>query len=94
MEQFKIFLAIYETSLASSRSGFSIMQLLVIDFPSSCNCSEFEELEAVPTMAVIDGPLEPSASATSSVADVPDDPAFINFFNVSSERNFSLPGNF
>ncbi|OWM73631.1 mRNA-decapping enzyme-like protein [Punica granatum] len=43
--------------------------------------SEFEELEAVPTMAVMDGPLEPSAPATSSVPDVPDDPAFVNFFS-------------
>ncbi|KAF2310657.1 hypothetical protein GH714_016105 [Hevea brasiliensis] len=40
--------------------------------------SEFEELEAVPTMAVMDGPLEPSASTASNVTDVPDDPAFVN----------------
>ncbi|XP_052186799.1 mRNA-decapping enzyme-like protein [Diospyros lotus] len=45
--------------------------------------SEFEELEAVPTMAVIDGPLEPSASTTSSVTDVPDDPSFVNFFSAA-----------
>ncbi|KAJ1408474.1 PH-like domain superfamily [Sesbania bispinosa] len=38
--------------------------------------SEFEELEAVPTMAVMDGPLEPSPSTTSNVADIPDDPSF------------------
>lgn len=45
-----------------------------------CNyCSEFEELEAVPTMAVMDGPLEPSSTAR----DAPDDPAFVNFFSVS-----------
>lgn len=46
------------------------------------NCSEFEELEAVPTMAVMDGPLEPSSSAASVVTDAPDDPAFVNFFSV------------
>lgn len=45
--------------------------------------SEFEELEAVPTMAVMDGPLEPSSSITSNVADVPDDPSFINFFSAA-----------
>ncbi|KAL5132036.1 mRNA-decapping enzyme-like protein [Glycine soja] len=45
--------------------------------------SEFEELEAVPTMAVIDGPLEPSSSTTSNVADVPDDPSFVNFFSAA-----------
>lgn len=33
-------------------------------------------------MAVMDGPLEPSASIASNVADVPDDPSFINFFSV------------
>ncbi|CAI0398359.1 unnamed protein product [Linum tenue] len=49
--------------------------------------SEYEELEAVPTMAVMDGPLEPSSTAVSGVADVPDDPVFINFFSV---RNYSL----
>lgn len=42
-------------------------------------CSEFEELEAKPTMAVMDGPLEPSSTARDS----PDDPAFVNFFSVS-----------
>lgn len=43
------------------------------------NCSEFEELEALPTMAVMDGPLE---STPSNAADVPEDPAFVNFFSV------------
>ncbi|KAJ0083641.1 hypothetical protein Patl1_30366 [Pistacia atlantica] len=43
--------------------------------------SEFEELEAVPTMAVMDGPLEPSSSTVSNAADAPDDPAFVNFFS-------------
>ncbi|CAL0332145.1 unnamed protein product [Lupinus luteus] len=45
--------------------------------------SEFEELEAVPTMAVMDGPLEPSSSTASYVADVPDDPSFVNFFSAA-----------
>ncbi|XP_058216281.1 mRNA-decapping enzyme-like protein [Rhododendron vialii] len=45
--------------------------------------SEFEELEAVPTMAVMDGPLEPSSSTTSNVTDVPDDPSFVNFFSAA-----------
>ncbi|KAJ7981198.1 mRNA-decapping enzyme-like protein [Quillaja saponaria] len=45
--------------------------------------SEFEELEAVPTMAVMDGPLEPSSSTASNVTDVPDDPSFVNFFSAA-----------
>ncbi|OVA10585.1 Dcp1-like decapping [Macleaya cordata] len=46
--------------------------------------SEFEELEAVPTLAVMEGPLEPSSSTASSVTDVPDDPSFVNFFNAAT----------
>ncbi|KAM7277402.1 hypothetical protein ACFE04_019268 [Oxalis oulophora] len=51
--------------------------------------SEFAELEAVPTMAVMDGPIEPSSSSltVSNVADVPDDSAFVNFFSVQSAMN-------
>ncbi|CDP06884.1 unnamed protein product [Coffea canephora] len=45
--------------------------------------SEFEELEAVPTMAVMDGPLEPPSSTSPNVADVPDDPSFVNFFSTA-----------
>ncbi|KAI4373609.1 hypothetical protein MLD38_011717 [Melastoma candidum] len=45
--------------------------------------SEFEELEAVPTMAIMDGPLEPPSSSPTNVSDVPDDPAFIDFFSSS-----------
>ncbi|KAL1298816.1 hypothetical protein AAHE18_18G059800 [Arachis hypogaea] len=41
----------------------------------------FEELEAVPTLAVMDGPLEPSALNVSNVADAVDDPSFVNFFS-------------
>ncbi|GMJ00838.1 decapping 1 [Hibiscus trionum] len=43
---------------------------------------EFDELEAVSTMAIMD-PLEPSSSTTSIAADVPDDPAFTNFFSTA-----------
>ncbi|KAK9185594.1 hypothetical protein WN943_025950 [Citrus x changshan-huyou] len=49
--------------------------------------SEFEELEAVPTMAVMDGPLE---STPSNAADVPEDPAFVNFFS-QSLHNLTSP---
>ncbi|KAK4763557.1 hypothetical protein SAY87_012995 [Trapa incisa] len=51
--------------------------------------SEFEELETVPTMAVMDGPLEPSETASSNAADAPEDPSFLNFFSLSSEENLS-----
>lgn len=58
--------------------------------------SEFEELEAVPTMAVMDGPLEPSSTTTSSVADVPDDASFVNFFStamtIGNASNTSISG--
>ncbi|CAA0825244.1 mRNA-decapping enzyme-like protein [Striga hermonthica] len=57
--------------------------------------SEFEELEAVPTPAVIDGPLEPPSSTTFSVTDVSDDPSSINFFgasmNIGGLSNSSIP---
>ncbi|XP_047269998.1 mRNA-decapping enzyme-like protein isoform X1 [Capsicum annuum] len=43
--------------------------------------SEFEELEAVPTMAVIDGPLEPAASTASNAPHIPEDNSFVNFFS-------------
>ncbi|XP_024157519.1 mRNA-decapping enzyme-like protein [Rosa chinensis] len=46
--------------------------------------SEFEELEAVPSMDVMDGPLEPSSSTASNIADAPDDHAFVNFFSAAS----------
>ncbi|KAK6163561.1 hypothetical protein DH2020_000425 [Rehmannia glutinosa] len=47
------------------------------------SCSEFEELEAVPTLAVIDGPLEPPSSTTANITDAPDDPSFVNFFSTA-----------
>ncbi|CAI9268274.1 unnamed protein product [Lactuca saligna] len=43
------------------------------------NKSEFEELEAVPTSSVIEGPLEPPFT-TSSSTDIPEDSSFANFF--------------
>ncbi|XP_068659272.1 mRNA-decapping enzyme-like protein [Aristolochia californica] len=49
----------------------------------SSSKSEFEELEAVPTSAVIEGPLEPSSSSTSTVTDVPDE-SFVNFFSAAT----------
>ncbi|KAA8544286.1 hypothetical protein F0562_022298 [Nyssa sinensis] len=58
--------------------------------------SEFEELEAVPTMAVMDGPLEPSSSTTSNNTEVPDDPSFVNFFSaamtIGSASNAAMTG--
>ncbi|KAI3450734.1 hypothetical protein Pfo_007399 [Paulownia fortunei] len=58
--------------------------------------SEFEELEAVPTLAVMDGPLEPPSSATANVTDVPDDPSFVNFFstamNIGVAPNAAISG--
>ncbi|GER36537.1 mRNA-decapping enzyme-like protein [Striga asiatica] len=58
--------------------------------------SEFEELEAVPTSAVIDGPLEPPSSTTSNITYVPNDPSFLNFFsasmNIRGSPNLSVLG--
>lgn len=58
--------------------------------------SEFEELEAVPSMAVMDGPLEPSSSSAPNVADVPDDSSFVNFFSsamtIGSASNTAISG--
>ncbi|CAO2147707.1 unnamed protein product [Urochloa humidicola] len=42
--------------------------------------SEFEELEAVPTSAAIDGPLEPPSASTTVVLDTPEE-SLINYFN-------------
>ncbi|KAK4370621.1 hypothetical protein RND71_010096 [Anisodus tanguticus] len=43
--------------------------------------SEFEVLEAVPTMAVIDGPLEPSSTTASNAPHLHEDNSFVNFFS-------------
>ncbi|KAJ8439304.1 hypothetical protein Cgig2_022441 [Carnegiea gigantea] len=47
----------------------------------SSSKSEFEELEAVPTMAVMDGPLEPSPPTTTNVNCASDEHTFVNFFS-------------
>ncbi|KAL8245351.1 hypothetical protein R6Q59_011609 [Mikania micrantha] len=60
------------------------------------NKSEFEELEAVPTSAVIEGPLEPGL-ITSRSKDVPEDSSFVNFFstamNLGHNNNTQNPVN-
>ncbi|XP_062112687.1 mRNA-decapping enzyme-like protein [Humulus lupulus] len=48
----------------------------------SSSKSEFEELEAVPSMLVMEGPLEPS-STVSTATDAPEDPSFVNFFSAA-----------
>ncbi|KAL6336820.1 hypothetical protein AAG906_036134 [Vitis piasezkii] len=48
----------------------------------SSSKSEFEELEAVPTMAVMEGMLEPSSTA-SATTDAPEDSTFVNFFGAA-----------
>lgn len=49
--------------------------------------SEFEELEAVPSLSFIEGPLEPpTSSATAPVPDVTDD-SFVNIFSVCTFVN-------
>ncbi|XP_009609014.1 mRNA-decapping enzyme-like protein isoform X1 [Nicotiana tomentosiformis] len=58
--------------------------------------SEFEELEAVPTMAVIDGPLEPSSSTASNAPHLPEENAFLNFFSnamtIGNAPSTTVPG--
>ncbi|KAK9289583.1 hypothetical protein L1049_007739 [Liquidambar formosana] len=54
----------------------------------SSSKGEFEEYEAVPTMAVMEGPLEPSLTA-STATDVPEDSSLVNFFGAA----MSIPGN-
>ncbi|KAJ4978943.1 hypothetical protein NE237_009723 [Protea cynaroides] len=49
----------------------------------SSSKSEFEELEAEPTMAVMEGPLEPSSTISSSISDGPDESSFVNFFSAA-----------
>ncbi|GMY25302.1 mRNA-decapping enzyme-like protein [Fagus crenata] len=51
----------------------------------SSSKSEFEELEAVPTMSVMEGPLEPSSSAT----DAPEESSFRNLFNTAMNIGIS-----
>ncbi|CAI9289768.1 unnamed protein product [Lactuca saligna] len=54
------------------------------------NKSEFEELEAVPTSAVIEGPLEPGLTNTRST-DVPEDSSFVNFFSTAMNLGHNPP---
>ncbi|KAJ9554770.1 hypothetical protein OSB04_009384 [Centaurea solstitialis] len=56
--------------------------------------NEFEELEAVPTSSVIEGPLEPGLT-TSRSPDVPEDSSFVNFFSTAMNlgHNGPNPGN-
>ncbi|GMI79695.1 decapping 1 [Hibiscus trionum] len=56
--------------------------------PSSA--SEFEELEAVPSMSVIEGPLEPPATA-SPATDAPQDSSFVNFFSAAMNLGSNAP---
>ncbi|XVE75923.1 hypothetical protein DITRI_Ditri12bG0130600 [Diplodiscus trichospermus] len=56
----------------------------------SSNKSEFEELEAVPSMSVIEGPLEPPATA-SPATDVPEDTSFVNFFSAAMNLGTNAP---
>ncbi|OEL33428.1 mRNA-decapping enzyme-like protein [Dichanthelium oligosanthes] len=57
--------------------------------------SEFEELEAVPTSAAIDGPLEPPPASTAVVLDTPEE-SLINYFSgaasIGSVSNTPLAG--
>ncbi|XAR64735.1 hypothetical protein NMG60_11008538 [Bertholletia excelsa] len=59
--------------------------------PKSSTKSEFEELEAVPTTAVIEGPLEPSFTASTSTG-VPEDSSFVNFFSTAMSIGQNAPG--
>ncbi|XP_066355528.1 mRNA-decapping enzyme-like protein [Miscanthus floridulus] len=45
--------------------------------------SEFEELEAVPTSAAIDAPLEPPLSSPALVSDAPEE-SLVNYFNAAA----------
>ncbi|KAJ9181344.1 hypothetical protein P3X46_009482 [Hevea brasiliensis] len=51
----------------------------------SSSKSEFEELEAVPSMSVIEGPLEPSSTVS------PEDSSFENFFSAAMNIGSSAP---
>ncbi|KAK4286325.1 hypothetical protein QN277_002894 [Acacia crassicarpa] len=45
--------------------------------------SDFEELDTVPTTAVMNDPLEPSPSTALNAADVSNDHSFVNFFSAA-----------
>ncbi|XVF07612.1 hypothetical protein REPUB_Repub06bG0154100 [Reevesia pubescens] len=56
----------------------------------SSSKSEFEELEAVPSMSVIEGPLEPPPTA-SPATDAPEDSSFVNFFSAAMNLGTNAP---
>ncbi|KAG6481457.1 hypothetical protein ZIOFF_058061 [Zingiber officinale] len=56
--------------------------------PKVSSKSEFEELEAVPTSSVIEGPLEPTTS-TAPTPTVPDD-VCMNFFSVRKKNAMNI----
>ncbi|XVF55781.1 hypothetical protein PTKIN_Ptkin06aG0064800 [Pterospermum kingtungense] len=56
----------------------------------SSSKSEFEELEAVPSMSVIEGPLEPPAT-DSPATDAPEDSSFVNFFSAAMNLGTNAP---
>ncbi|KAJ0969702.1 hypothetical protein J5N97_022579 [Dioscorea zingiberensis] len=63
---------------------------------STKRCSEFEELEAVPSLSVMEGPLEPPTSSTvTSVSDVADDSfcEFLQFEKVLAAMNIGIAPN-
>ncbi|KAK8964514.1 mRNA-decapping enzyme-like protein [Platanthera guangdongensis] len=57
--------------------------------------SEFEELEATPSLSVMEGPLEPQSSSSAPVPDVPEE-SFVNFFstamNIGNASNATIAG--
>ncbi|XVE96363.1 hypothetical protein REPUB_Repub02eG0214700 [Reevesia pubescens] len=56
----------------------------------SSSKSEFEELEAVPSMSVIEGPLEPPPTA-SPATNTPEDSSFVNFFSAAMNLGTNAP---
>ncbi|PKU85240.1 mRNA-decapping enzyme-like protein [Dendrobium catenatum] len=57
--------------------------------------SEFEELEATPSLSVIEGPLEPQIASSAAVPDVSEE-SFVNFFStgmsIGNVSNTTIPG--
>lgn len=53
-------------------------------------CSEFEVLEAAPTSAVIEEPLEPSFPIHAHTEVPEDSSSFMNFFNVSIQFRIKI----
>uniref|UniRef100_A0A2P2LYS5 mRNA-decapping enzyme-like protein n=1 Tax=Rhizophora mucronata TaxID=61149 RepID=A0A2P2LYS5_RHIMU len=56
----------------------------------SSSKSEFEELEAVPSISMMEEPLEPPLTA-SATADVPENSSFENFFNTAMNVGNGMP---